>query len=138
MKCNRCGKENPAEIHTCTPKALVLADQLEDAESARLHLLPYAAAELRRLHDENEALKAAQYECGFGAGCCYQAAKSEADEVLLRQVLEDICGAKLCEVNSMSSRAEARRLLDKATNALRVRLGETGTGIFQHQTEKDT
>lgn len=19
MKCNRCGKENPAEIHTCTP-----------------------------------------------------------------------------------------------------------------------
>ena len=88
MKCNRCGKENPAEIHTCTPKALVLADQLEDAESARLHLLPYTAAELRRLHDENEALKAAQYECGFGAGCCYQAAKSEADEVLLRQALE--------------------------------------------------
>ena len=87
MKCNRCGKENPAEIHTCTPKALVLADQLEDAESARLHLLPYAAAELRRLHDESEALKAAQYECGFGAGCCYQAAKSEADEVLLRQAL---------------------------------------------------
>ena len=69
MKCNRCGKENSAEIHTCTPKALVLADQLEDAESARLHLLPYAAAELRRLHDENEALKAAQYECGFGAVC---------------------------------------------------------------------
>ncbi len=125
MKCNRCGKENPAEIHTCTPKVLVLADRLEDAESARLYLLPYAAAELRRLHDENEALKAAQYECGFGAGCCYQAAKSEADEVLLRQVLEDICGAKLCEVNSMSSRAEARRLLDKATNALRERLGET-------------
>ncbi len=47
------------------------------------------------------------------------------DTALLRQVLEDICGAKLCEVNSMSSRAEARRLLDKATNALRERLGET-------------
>ena len=46
-------------------------------------------------------------------------------EALLRQVLEDICGAKLCEINSMSSRAEARRLLDKATNALRERLGET-------------
>ena len=29
MKCNRCGKENPAEIHTCTPKVLVLADALE-------------------------------------------------------------------------------------------------------------
>lgn len=47
-----------------------------------------AAGELRRLHDENEALKAAQYECGFGAGCCYQAAKSEADEALLRQALD--------------------------------------------------
>ena len=47
------------------------------------------------------------------------------DTALLRQVLNDICGAKLCEVNSMSSRAEARRLLDKATNALRERLGET-------------
>jgi hypothetical protein len=32
------------------PEALRLADRLEDTESARLHLLPYAAAELRRLH----------------------------------------------------------------------------------------
>ena len=104
------------------PDALALADALETFHNPHDR---QAAAELRRLHDENEALKAAQYECGFGAGCCYQAAKSEADEVLLRQVLEDICGAKLCEVNSMSSRAEARRLLDKATNALRERLGET-------------
>jgi hypothetical protein len=38
-------------------KALRLAAQLEDAESARLHLLPYAAAELRRLHAENEDLR---------------------------------------------------------------------------------
>jgi hypothetical protein len=38
------------------PEALRLADRLEDTESARLHLLPYAAAELRRLHAENERL----------------------------------------------------------------------------------
>ena len=38
--------------------AIVLAEQLEDTESARLHLLPYAAAELRRLHAENEAAHA--------------------------------------------------------------------------------
>jgi hypothetical protein len=38
------------------PEALRLAAQLEDAESARLHLLPYAAAELRRLHGENKLL----------------------------------------------------------------------------------
>ena len=53
----RCGKQNPAEIHNCTPMALRLAEQLEDTESARLHLLPYVAAELRRLHAENEALR---------------------------------------------------------------------------------
>ena len=95
--------------------ALVLVDQLEDAERARLHLLPYAAAELRRLHDENEALKAAQYECGFGAGCCYQAAKSEADEVLLRQALEAL------ELRCGTNADERKELIP----ALRERLGET-------------
>ena len=38
--------------------------------------------------------------------------------------LEDICGAKLCEVNSMSSRAEMLRLMDKAAEALRQALAE--------------
>ena len=70
------------------PRALVLAELLE--QNALMPLDDVAAAELRRLHDENEALKAAQYECGFGAGCCYQAAKSEADEVLLRQALDTL------------------------------------------------
>jgi hypothetical protein len=36
--------------------ALRLADRLEDTESARLHLLPEAAAELRRLHAVNAEL----------------------------------------------------------------------------------
>ena len=38
--------------------------------------------------------------------------------------LEDICGAKLCEVNSMSSRAEMLRLMDKAAEALRQALAQ--------------
>jgi hypothetical protein len=46
---------------TTQPTALRLAAVLEDDESARLHLLPYVAAELRRLHALNgellEALK---------------------------------------------------------------------------------
>lgn len=63
------------------------AEAFQDRQALRA-AIEKAAAELRRLHDENEALKAAQYECGFGAGCCYQAAKSEADEALLRQALE--------------------------------------------------
>jgi hypothetical protein len=57
MKCQRCGKENPAEIHTCTPLALKLADEL-DADS---NIIGYDkhAEELRRLHAENEALREA-------------------------------------------------------------------------------
>ena len=38
--------------------------------------------------------------------------------------LEDICGAKVCEVNSMSSRAEMLRLMDKAAEALRQALAQ--------------
>jgi len=38
--------------------------------------------------------------------------------------LDDICGAKLCEVNSMSSRAEMIRLMDKAITALRQAIAE--------------
>jgi hypothetical protein len=37
----------------------------------------------------------------------------------MKQALDDICGAKLCEINSMSSRAEMIRLMDKAITALR-------------------
>jgi hypothetical protein len=44
------------------------------------------------------------------------------DRELMKQVMENICGAKLCEVNSMSSRQEMLRLLDKAIGALGDRL----------------
>ena len=75
------------EVGKMMPKALELADVL-DFEFRGDREAHQAAAELRRLHAENEALKAAQQECGFGAGCCYQAAKAEADEALLRQALK--------------------------------------------------
>ena len=39
--------------------------------------------------------------------------------------LEDICGAKVCEVNSMSSRAEMLRLMDKAAEALLQALAQS-------------
>ena len=62
MKCARCGKENPAEIHTCTPLALTLADELDQTwwrwkENPTTELK--AGAELRRLHTENEVLRSA-------------------------------------------------------------------------------
>ena len=47
------------------------------------------------------------------------------DRELMQQVLENICGAKLCEINSMSSRNEMIRLLDKTITALRDRLVQT-------------
>jgi len=43
---------------------------------------------------------------------------------LLQQVLEDICGAKSCEINSMSSRHEMIRLMDKAIAALEAELAK--------------
>jgi hypothetical protein len=46
------------------------------------------------------------------------------DRELMKQVMENICGAKLCEINSMSSRQEMERLLDKAIDSLRDRLAQ--------------
>lgn len=80
MKCNRCGKENPAEIHTCTPPlALRLADYWErraqdlqtwvdENDYVEFGYRPEGlkreqagqretAAELRRLSVENETLR---------------------------------------------------------------------------------
>lgn len=42
----------------------------------------------------------------------------------MQQALDDICGAKLCEINSMSSRMEMIRLMDKAIEALRQALAQ--------------
>ena len=42
----------------------------------------------------------------------------------MRQALSDICAARLCEVNSMSSRQEMLRLMIRAADALRKALGE--------------
>ena len=92
---------------------------LRDAAQQALDDLEDAAEEWSRYVVEDTA------HCTLLKHLCELHQQQQADEALLRQVLEDICGAKLCEVNSMSSRAEARRLLDKATNALRKRLGET-------------
>ena len=41
------------------PEALRLAAQLEDPVNAKLYLAPYIAAELRRLHEVNQAMQTA-------------------------------------------------------------------------------
>jgi hypothetical protein len=54
MRCQRCGKDNPPSVHTCTaPTAIYLAEQIEAVYEAP-HLPRKAAAELRRLYEELE------------------------------------------------------------------------------------
>jgi len=58
VSCPRCGKTGlqPDSIHTCTPRALVLADALDNPTIQAGAIRHEIAAELRRLHAENEAL----------------------------------------------------------------------------------
>lgn len=46
------------------------------------------------------------------------------DRELMQQWLNDLCGSRLCCVNSMSSRREAERLIDRVIAALRARLAQ--------------
>jgi hypothetical protein len=63
VRCARCGKDNPAEVHTCTaPPAIYLAEQIE-ATYYQPTLPRRAAAELRRLHEANEALREVLKRC---------------------------------------------------------------------------
>jgi uncharacterized protein (UPF0335 family) len=50
MKCPRCGKDNPAEVHTCAPLALKLATELMAGDV--LQAAAPAAAELRKQYEE--------------------------------------------------------------------------------------
>ena len=101
------------------PEALHMADTFEWFKKTNhqwtngqpIHLA--AAAELRRLHAENEALRAfydaarqeieslqAQaQQCGAGAGCCAQAARIAELEAQLEAVG---AGETLCKVNQQS------------------------------------
>lgn len=124
--------------------ALRRADELEAFPHVLLTVRRPAAAHLRRLVQENEKLREwkddaarlaldnlqliAQNEALEADNASLrrineaQDAKLAEQDALLRRVLDDVSGAKLCEVNSVSSRAEASRLLDKATDAIRQHL----------------
>lgn len=90
---------------------LQLADALESLENPRLHLLPYAASELRRLHEAHEW----QYKM---AG--ERLRRIEQDEALLQQALEALDELKYC-----SSSHAADDIYYETITALRERLGET-------------
>jgi hypothetical protein len=66
MKCHRCGKENPAEVHTCSFLALLLADELYRHGATKTPRT--VADELVRMHNEIEALRADLLKCKHEAG----------------------------------------------------------------------
>jgi len=41
MRCDRCGKENPADIHTCTPLQDLNYSQMKDAWCDHRELIKY-------------------------------------------------------------------------------------------------
>jgi uncharacterized Zn finger protein (UPF0148 family) len=116
ITCPRCGKDNPAEIHTCTPKALVLAGALDhlvilDEVGSNNPLAKDAAAELRLLHTSNEQLREQNTELDRIASelqdTCHKQAKKMAEyEALLQQALatlEDVFGKNKVDVGIITA-----------------------------------
>jgi len=91
--CPDCGKQlYPDSAHTCTPLALKLADWLERSWKFYDEQHMKAAAELRRLQAENEALRA----------------EIEADERNLCQLTDELAASRR-EVDAL--KAERDRLM---------------------------
>jgi hypothetical protein len=87
MKCDRCGTDNPAEVHTCSPLALKLADQLDMVLVMPLEAaaVTEAAAELRRLHAENDELRGMYVKSQFEVG------DVRSENEALREALTRLC-----------------------------------------------
>jgi len=100
VKCTRCGKENPAEIHTCTPLALRLALALRDGSYLLSQERDGTADELERLFVELEG--AVQ--------------RNRDDTALLRQALEAL------ENHTAIKHPQQRHYRDAAIDALKERL----------------
>jgi uncharacterized protein Yka (UPF0111/DUF47 family) len=122
--CPRCGKDNPAEVHTCTPKALVLADELE-RHLGEFETATRAAAELRRQYEEIEG-QADHIQSIYGQ---LNDTEKEVDDLrlLLRQALAQL------EINRTNfykapSKSICKMLAggnDEVITAIKERLGET-------------
>jgi hypothetical protein len=78
LPCDRCGKRTrPDDLHTCSPRAIYLAEILQSEPGA---VADAAAAELRRLHDENERLTKLCYDY-IGELTAMRAAKQMQDRI---------------------------------------------------------
>lgn len=118
--CTRCGKDNPAEIHTCTPLAMTLADALEkDKWHVSGVTLQEAADELRRLHAENEAAHAVGIRQERELMEC-EARIARSGVELQRAVLaeREAC-ARVCDERAMKNEHACEGLDDEDATSLR-------------------
>ena len=123
--CPRCGKDNPAEIHTCTPpRALVLADALDNPPGAPLFI--DAADELRRQHQVIESFEQSVTDpenqpSQYGTVPLEWYLRSEA---LLRQALEALEAAEFHAKRRIPD-ASIEVAVQPAITAIRARLNFT-------------
>lgn len=122
--CPRCGKTNPAEIHTCTPPlALQLADwhkAMADEpkrNEAKRDKHRRTETELRRLYIEAQTLRSCLFQMQEAAN--WSIAKQEDDEALLRQALEALEFIP-ASGSMLGAQAEAKRV--QAIAAINERL----------------
>jgi hypothetical protein len=115
--CHRCGKTalQPDAIHTCTPKALVLADELRTRCRLSESCLPEAEYRTRLtvLHDD----MLAEIEAAHAVGIRQERELMEAD-ALLRQALEAMESIR-------PFMGAVSKKLDEAITAIRARLEGT-------------
>jgi uncharacterized protein Yka (UPF0111/DUF47 family) len=117
--CPRCGKTNAAEIHSCTPKALVLADELE-RHIGEFETATRAAAELRRQYEEIEG-QADRIQSIYGQ---LNDTEREVDDLrlLLRQALAALEFALPALESAWYNKSESFKVQD-AIAAIKERLG---------------
>ena len=117
------------------PKALELAELLEDTESARLHLLPYVAAELRHLHQHELAHKEWLDKTEWVQETCeaYELGMHRAD-ALKRRI--DRLVSTLAETHGahQAKLLHDEALLSQAVNDLHMILG--GYGKLLHENDR--
>ena len=103
---------------------------IEAIEKAKTELGKINAAALAMIETRMDLIKAVllKHEVAVLEVMCELHQQQQADEALLRQALEAL------ELRCGTNADERKELIP----ALRERLEETDTGIFQHQTEKDT
>lgn len=123
VSCPRCGKTGlqPDSIHTCTPRALVLADALDNPTIQAGAIRHEIAAELRRLREAQAHANKVVHKL---------ADRVQVDTALLRQALDTL--AYWLEHGETPG---AHDMIQRTHDALQERLIPLGVGKREHITD---